>query len=215
MSTETRDPSDAEGAALRHRRADRRGAGSGVRPEDGGRRRVDRPGHSLSRWRRATAASSRSTRPRHAVTLLADHGVEILMHIGLDTVQLKGRASPRACASAMRSASATPLIDFDADYVATHARSLLTPIVITSTRPCRCDERAHRHGHRRRGHDPRDHAVDGCAAGAGPAPSASSSVPGRSSSRMRPACMRGRPRSSPAARSSSTRTSGCGGAATR
>jgi phosphocarrier protein FPr len=69
----------------------------------------------------------------HAVTLASSDGVEILMHIGLDTVQLKGRGfSARVKADdAVRAGDV--LIDFDADYVATHARSLLTEIVITST----------------------------------------------------------------------------------
>jgi multiphosphoryl transfer protein len=69
----------------------------------------------------------------HAVTLSAAGGVEILMHIGLDTVNLKGRGfSPRVkVGDSVRAGDV--LIDFDADYVATHARSLMTEIVITST----------------------------------------------------------------------------------
>ncbi len=69
----------------------------------------------------------------HAVTVASSEGVEILMHIGLDTVQLKGRGfTPRVKAGdAVRAGDV--LIDFDADYVATHARSLMTEIVITST----------------------------------------------------------------------------------
>jgi phosphocarrier protein FPr len=69
----------------------------------------------------------------HAVTLASSHGVEILMHVGLDTVKLKGRGfTPRVKAGdAVRMGDV--LIDFDADYVAMHARSLMTEIVITST----------------------------------------------------------------------------------
>jgi multiphosphoryl transfer protein len=69
----------------------------------------------------------------HAVTLASSLGVEILMHVGLDTVHLKGRGfTPRVrVGDAVRTGDI--LIDFDADYVATHARSLLTEIVITST----------------------------------------------------------------------------------
>ena len=69
----------------------------------------------------------------HAVTLASSDGVEILMHIGLDTVHLKGRGfTPRVkVGDAVRTGDA--LIDFDPDYVATHARSLITQIVITSS----------------------------------------------------------------------------------
>ena len=68
----------------------------------------------------------------HAVTLASSHGVEILIHIGLDTVQLKGRGFTARVkvGDAVRTGDA--LIDFDPDYVATHARSLMTQIVITS-----------------------------------------------------------------------------------
>src|SRR5262245_38840642 len=69
----------------------------------------------------------------HAVTLAASQGVEILMHIGLDTVKLKGSGfTPRVKAGDTVHAGDV-LIDFDPDYVATHARSLMTEIVITST----------------------------------------------------------------------------------
>ncbi len=69
----------------------------------------------------------------HAVTLAAADGVEILMHIGLDTVQLKGRGfTPRVKAGDTVRAGDV-LIDFDADYVATHAKSLMTEVIVTST----------------------------------------------------------------------------------
>jgi multiphosphoryl transfer protein len=69
----------------------------------------------------------------HAVTLAAGDGVEILMHVGLDTVQLKGRGfTPRVKAGDMVR-TGDVLIDFDADYVATHAKSLLTEVIVTST----------------------------------------------------------------------------------
>ena len=79
----------------------------------------------------------------HAVTLASSDGVEILMHIGLDTVQLKGRGFTARVrvGDAVRTGDA--LIDFDADYVATHARSLMTQIVITSTGASRARWRPH------------------------------------------------------------------------
>ena len=70
-------------------------------------------------------------RAGHAVTLGAD-GLEIIIHIGLDTVNLKGKGfTPRVSAGADVRAG-DPLISFDADFVAQHARSLLTQIVITN-----------------------------------------------------------------------------------
>jgi phosphocarrier protein FPr len=68
----------------------------------------------------------------HAVTLATDEGVEVMMHIGLDTVTLKGQGFTPRVANGDRVAMGDPLIEFDADFVATHARSLLTQIVITN-----------------------------------------------------------------------------------
>src|SRR6185295_1792433 len=68
----------------------------------------------------------------HAVTITTTEGVEVLMHIGLDTVMLKGKGFTPRVKTGEKVARGDVLIDFDADYVATHARSLLTQIVVTN-----------------------------------------------------------------------------------
>ena len=64
-------------------------------------------------------------RARHAVTLRADAGPEILMHIGLDTVGLKGEGFTARVAEGDRVTTGTPLIDFDMDVMAQLVRSLV------------------------------------------------------------------------------------------
>jgi phosphocarrier protein FPr len=66
------------------------------------------------------------------VTITTTEGVEVLMHIGLDTVMLKGQGFTPRVKTGETVARGDVLIDFDADYVATHARSLLTQIVVTN-----------------------------------------------------------------------------------
>ena len=68
----------------------------------------------------------------HAVTIASSQGVEILMHVGLDTVQLRGKGFNARVKNGDTVRAGDVLIDFDADYVATHARSLLTQVIITS-----------------------------------------------------------------------------------
>jgi phosphocarrier protein FPr len=68
----------------------------------------------------------------HAVTIVTADGVEVLIHIGLDTVMLKGKGFTPRVKTGDVVARGDALIDFDADYVATHARSLLTQIVVTN-----------------------------------------------------------------------------------
>jgi multiphosphoryl transfer protein len=68
----------------------------------------------------------------HAVTIFVSGGVEVLMHIGLDTVALKGQGFSPHVKKGDKVRTGDPLIGFDADFIATHARSLLTEIVITN-----------------------------------------------------------------------------------
>ncbi|PZV06402.1 MAG: phosphoenolpyruvate--protein phosphotransferase [Leptolyngbya sp.] len=69
----------------------------------------------------------------HAVTVKTAEGIEILMHIGLDTVALKGEGFTARVKVGDRVKTGDILIEFDADYVALHARSLLTQIVVTNS----------------------------------------------------------------------------------
>jgi len=68
----------------------------------------------------------------HAITLRASGGVEVLMHIGLDTVTLKGAGFTPRVKAGDHVESGAPLIDFDLDQIATHARSLLTEVIISN-----------------------------------------------------------------------------------
>jgi len=68
----------------------------------------------------------------HAVTVRTDEGIEVLMHIGLDTIELKGQGFTSRVSVGDTVVTGQPLIEFDADFVATHAKSLLTEVVITT-----------------------------------------------------------------------------------
>ena len=68
----------------------------------------------------------------HALTLSTDAGVEVLMHIGLDTINLKGEGFNPTVETGDRVKTGDTLINFDADFIATHAKSLLTMIVVTN-----------------------------------------------------------------------------------
>ncbi len=69
----------------------------------------------------------------HALTLVTAEGVEVMMHIGLDTINLKGQGFTPRVKPGDRVKAGDPLIDFDADYLATHAKSLLTMMVVTNS----------------------------------------------------------------------------------
>lgn len=69
----------------------------------------------------------------HAVTLRHNSGLEILVHIGLDTVMLKGAGFRPRVSLGDKVEIGTPLIDFDIDEVGSKARSLLTQIVVSNS----------------------------------------------------------------------------------
>src|SRR6187402_678446 len=69
----------------------------------------------------------------HAITLRTTEGAEILLHIGIDTVKLQGQGFHPAVRAGDQVRAGAPLIAFDLDFLATHAKSLLTQIVITNS----------------------------------------------------------------------------------
>jgi phosphocarrier protein FPr len=71
-------------------------------------------------------------RAGHAVTLTTAEGIEVMIHIGLDTVKLKGEGFTSKVAEGQVVAAGDALIAFDADFLATHAKSLLTQLVVTN-----------------------------------------------------------------------------------
>ncbi|WP_116092074.1 phosphoenolpyruvate--protein phosphotransferase [Sphingomonas crusticola] len=68
---------------------------------------------------------------RHAVTIELDSGVQLLIHIGIDTVALAGAGFTAHVTEGQRVAAGEALISFDMDYLARHARSLITPVIVT------------------------------------------------------------------------------------
>ena len=68
----------------------------------------------------------------HALTITTAEGIEVLVHIGLDTVMLRGDGfSPRVKMGDQVQVG-QPVIGFDADRVGRNARSLLTEIVVAN-----------------------------------------------------------------------------------
>ncbi len=68
---------------------------------------------------------------RHAVSLRAEGGVELLMHVGLDTVTLGGAGFEVHVAEGQAVRAGERLISFDLAVLADRAKSLMTPIIVT------------------------------------------------------------------------------------
>jgi phosphocarrier protein len=71
-------------------------------------------------------------RSRHAVTLRADNGAELLLHLGLDTVELQGEGFSMLVKEGARVSNGQPLLRYDVDKVALRCKSLVSLLVITN-----------------------------------------------------------------------------------
>jgi phosphocarrier protein FPr/phosphocarrier protein len=68
----------------------------------------------------------------HAVTIDLDEGAQLLIHIGIDTVALDGAGFIAHVQEGQKVEAGELLIEFDLDYLARHAKSLITPVIVTS-----------------------------------------------------------------------------------
>ena len=69
---------------------------------------------------------------KHALTIRAASGHEILLHVGIDTVQLGGEGFEMLVAPGQLIAAGQPLLRFDLDLIARRAKSAVTPILLAS-----------------------------------------------------------------------------------
>lgn len=69
----------------------------------------------------------------HAVGLKAASGLECLIHIGIDTVSLNGAGFTLLVAEGDTVQAGQPLIDLDLERLRQSGKSLVTPVIITSS----------------------------------------------------------------------------------
>jgi len=70
---------------------------------------------------------------QHAVTIRHESGLEVLLHIGLDTVAMRGSGFRPVVDLGDKVRAGDRLIEFDLDEIATNAKSLLTEMVISNS----------------------------------------------------------------------------------
>lgn len=69
----------------------------------------------------------------HAIGILSDTGVEVLIHIGLNTIQLEGRGFEACIKQGDRITKGQTILNFDIDAIKESGYSVVTPIVITNS----------------------------------------------------------------------------------
>jgi len=68
----------------------------------------------------------------HALGIQTDLGLEILIHIGINTIRLNGKGFSKKIKNGDKLEVGTPLIEIDLDYIKKNADGIFTPIVITN-----------------------------------------------------------------------------------
>ncbi len=70
---------------------------------------------------------------KHAIGLRSDTGVEVLIHIGLDTVKLNGQYFETVVTDGQKVTEGELLVRFDIDAIAREGYDTITPIIVTNT----------------------------------------------------------------------------------
>ncbi|MCD3351917.1 PTS transporter subunit EIIC [Clostridium botulinum D/C] len=69
----------------------------------------------------------------HALGIITDSGVELLIHVGIDTVQMEGRGFKAFVSQGDKVKAGDKLLEVDLDLVRKEAKSAITPIIITNS----------------------------------------------------------------------------------
>ncbi|MFW0792972.1 glucose PTS transporter subunit IIA [Gordonia sp. CPCC 205515] len=70
----------------------------------------------------------------HAFGLVLDGGIELLIHVGIDTVQMKGDGFDVKVKAGQKVEAGTPLVTFDRAKIEAAGYSIITPVVIMNTK---------------------------------------------------------------------------------
>jgi PTS system D-glucosamine-specific IIA component/PTS system glucose-specific IIA component len=69
---------------------------------------------------------------KHAFALTLDNGIELLVHVGIDTVSLQGEGFEQLAEVGIKVKAGTPILKINRDLIRSKGLSLITPILITN-----------------------------------------------------------------------------------
>ncbi len=72
------------------------------------------------------------SKTKHAFAMTTFHGVELLIHVGLETVSLNGEGFEQLTETGSTVTAGTPILKIDKDFIKSKNLSLITPVLITN-----------------------------------------------------------------------------------
>lgn len=69
----------------------------------------------------------------HAIGMTSDNGMEVLIHVGMDTVKLEGKGFTPRAAQGAHVKKGDLLLEFDMELIQKEGYSIVTPVIITNT----------------------------------------------------------------------------------
>ncbi len=78
---------------------------------------------------------------KHAITIRSKSGVELLIHMGLDTVNLKGEGFKVMVNDGDKIAVGDPIAEFDIDKVSSSGLNTITPIIVVNSEVYKIEDR--------------------------------------------------------------------------
>ncbi|MHC5228549.1 PTS sugar transporter subunit IIA [Enterococcus sp. LJL99] len=74
-----------------------------------------------------------TTATNHAIGLKTNDGIELLIHVGIDTVSLNGEYMRTLVNENSFATKGTPLLSFDLDTLKAMNIDMITPVIVTNT----------------------------------------------------------------------------------
>lgn len=71
---------------------------------------------------------------KHAIGIVSDGGCEILIHIGMNTVQLNGKYLNHIFIKVIWVTKGQLLVEFDIEHILQEGYNLETPVIVTNTK---------------------------------------------------------------------------------
>lgn len=69
----------------------------------------------------------------HALSMQGDNGAELIIHVGIDTVELKGQYFTALVSAGDKVTRGTPLLKFDMEKIKGEGYDVVTPLIVCNT----------------------------------------------------------------------------------